>query len=190
MGSRPELRGQGYWLRHWGLLIAAGGASGVALLLGVPARVFGHVVPFLLVFASCALLLQPRLSAWHERNFGRGSRLLLPCGLFAVSVYSGYFGAGAGIILLALLLVTAHQDLSRANALKNMLLGVADVAAAVGFAAFGPVDWTAAAPLALGMLAGSRVGPSITRRVSGNVLRVLVALVGFGLAVRLWISPG
>ena len=126
---------------------------------------FGRIVPFLLVFASVALLLQPRISTWREGRFGRIDRYLLPGGLFAVSVYDGYFGAGSGVMVLALFLLTVDQDLPRANALKNVLLGVADLVAAVGFALFGPVRWTAALPLAVGLLAGSLVGPSATRRV-------------------------
>ena len=58
-------------------------------------------------------------------------------------------------MVLGLLLMTVDQHLARANALKNMILGVADVVAAIGFALFGPVHWTAAAPLAVGLLAGS-----------------------------------
>lgn len=166
-----------------------GGAGGVALLLCTPGHVFGRIVPFLLAFASVALLLQPRISTWREGRFGRSDRYLLPCGLFAVSVYGGYFGAGSGVMVLALLLLTVDQDLLRANALKNVILGVADIVAALGFVLFGPVRWTAALPLALGLLAGSLVGPSATRRVPANVLRVLVACAGMGLAIRLWIVP-
>jgi uncharacterized membrane protein YfcA len=120
---------------------------------------------------------------------GGTDRYLLPCGLFAVSVYDGYFGAGSGIMVLALLLLTVDQDLLRANALKNVLLGVSDTVAAVGFALFGPVRWTAALPLAVGLLAGSLVGPSATRRIPPSLLRVLVACAGMGLAIRLWIVP-
>ena len=189
LGSRWELRGKASFLRRWALLIAVGAATGVALLLCAPAQVFEYVVPYLLVLASCAMLFQPRVTAWHRRRFPNGGRFLLPCGLFAVSLYNGYFGAGAGVITLVLLLVTVDQHLARANALKNMLLGVTDLVAAVGFAVFGPVDWTAAAPLALGLLVGSRVGPSLTRLVPGNVLRAVVALAGIGLAIRLWVAP-
>jgi uncharacterized membrane protein YfcA len=124
LGSRPELRGQGSWLRRLALLTAAGGAAGAALLLSTPAGVFGRVVPFLLVFASLALLLQPRVSAWQENHLVPGSRFMLPCGLLAVSAYGGYFGAGSGVMVLALLLLTVDRHLARANALKNMLLGV------------------------------------------------------------------
>jgi uncharacterized membrane protein YfcA len=189
LGSRPELRGQGPWIRRWAALTAVGGAVGVVLLLSTPRHIFGWIVPFLLALASIALLLQPRISRWQEARPGGRSRLLLPCGLFAVSVYGGYFGAGSGVMVLALLLLTMDQSLARANALKNVILGVADVVAAVGFAVFGPVRWTAAVPLALGLFVGSRIGPSVTRRVPGGVLRVLVALAGLGLAIDLWVSP-
>jgi uncharacterized membrane protein YfcA len=189
LGSRPELRGQGQWLRRWAPLAAVGGAAGAALLLLTPAGVFGRVVPFLVAFAALALLLQPRVSAWQEKHLRKTSRLLLPCGLFAVSVYDGYWGAGAGVMTLALLLLTVDQHLARSNALKNMILGVADVVCSIGFVLFGPVHWAAALPLALGLLVGSTVGPSLTRRVPGNIVRVIVALAGFGLAVHLWVSP-
>ena len=180
LGSRPELRGRASFVRRWALLIAVGGAAGVALLLCAPAQVFEYVVPYLLVLASCAMLFQPRVTAWHKRSFPNGGRFLLPCGLFAVSLYNGYFGAGAGVITLVLLLVTVDQHVARANALKNMLLGVTDVVAAVA----------TRAPTAPRLSVGSRVGPSLTRLVPGTVLRVLVALAGIGLAIRLWVAPG
>lgn len=189
LASRPELVGKGLWLRRWALVAAAGGVVGSGLLLSTPAGVFGRVVPFLLVFASIGLLFQPQLFAWQGKHLTLGNRFLLPCGLFSVSVYLGYFGAGAGVMILALLLLTVDQHVARANALKNMLVGVAGVVSGVTFALFGPVDWTAAAPLALGMFVGSTVGPSVARRIPGNVLRWLVALTGLGLAVRLWVSP-
>jgi uncharacterized membrane protein YfcA len=189
LGSRSELAGQGPFLRRWGTVTIAGGVIGLVLLLSTPDRVFGRIVPFFLALASLALLAQPRVARWQDRNPGRTHRFLFPAGLFAVSVYSGYFGAGSGVMVLALLLLTVDRDLVRSNALKNVLLGVADGVAAVGFALFGPVRWAAAIPLALGMLAGSAVGPSVTRRMPGGVLRVVVAMIGMGLAVRLWVAP-
>jgi len=69
-----------------------------------------------------------------------------------------------------------------------VLLGVADVACSIVFVACGPVRWAAVVPLGLGVLAGSRVGPLLTRRVPAGALRVVVALVGLGLAIDLWLS--
>lgn len=105
-------------------------------------------------------------------------------------VYCGYWGVGAGVMALAVLTLAVETHLARANALKNVLLGVADVACSIVFIVYGPVRWAAVVPLALGFLAGSRVGPSLTRRISGKTLRVVVALAGLGLALRLSLGPG
>jgi uncharacterized protein len=109
--------------------------------------------------------------------------------LFAVWVFDGYWGVGAGVMALAVLMLAVETDLARANALKNVLLGVADVASSIIFILYGPVRWAAVVPLGLGVLAGSRVGPSLTRRIPAGVLRIVVALIGLGLAVDLWLSP-
>jgi hypothetical protein len=187
-GSRTELRGQRRWLRRWAPLAALGGAAGAALLLVTPVAAFDRVVPFLVAFAALALLLQPVISGWLERHPAHGGGLLLPAGLLAASVYNGYWGAGAGVMILAVLMLTVDRQLARSNALKNMILGVSDVVCAIGFILFGPVRWQAAVPLAVGLLAGSTAGPSLTRRVPGNVIRIVVALAGLGLAVHLWLA--
>jgi uncharacterized membrane protein YfcA len=105
-----------------------------------------------------------------------------------MSVYGAYFGAGSGVMILALLMVTVELRLVAANALKNMLIGAPALVSAASFAAFGPVDWMAAAPLALGMFVGSTLGPRIARRLPALQLRQLVALIGIGLAIQLWIT--
>ncbi len=189
LASRPELAGQGPWLRRWALVAVAGSLAGSALLLGTPGEVFSRVVPFLLVIASIGLILQPRLSGWIGRRHIADNRYLLACGLFSVSVYNGYFGAGSGVMVLAVLLLTVDQDTARANALKNIVLGLATGVSALLFAFLGRVDWTAVVPLTVGMFLGAMVGPLVARRVPGDVLRWLVALTGLGLALRLWIAP-
>ena len=188
LGSRPELRGQGPSLRRWAPLAVAGSAAGATLLLFTPAKTFDRVVPFLLAFGALALLLQPKVSAWLAGHPASSSRLLLPSGLIAASAYDGYWGAGAGVMTLALLMITTGQHLPRSNALKNMLLGVADVTCSVVFILYWPVDWAAAAPMAAGFLTGSMIGPSLTRHIPGHILRIIAALAGLGLAIHLWVE--
>ena len=158
------------------------------LLLVTPAGVFSRVVPFLIAAGSLALLLQPWITA-GSRETTRGRWLLLSA-VTALSVYNGYFGAGSGVLLLSLMLLTVDSQLARANALKNMLVGASSIAAAVTFAVLAKVDWTVVAPLAAGMLAGSAIGPRIARRMPPGLLRWLVALTGLGFAVRLWLTAG
>ncbi len=190
LGSRLELKGQGPWVRRWALTAVLGGVVGVALLLVTPDRVFNRIVPFLLASAALVLLAQPRISRWHEGRLNRDNQHLLRGGLFVVCIYGGYFGAGSGIMVLALLLLTVDQEFARANALKNVLLGVETVAVAVAFLLFGPVHVEAALLVGAGLLVGSFFGPAVARRVPGNVMRVLAALLGLGLAVWLWVAHG
>jgi len=190
LGSRPELRGQAALIRRFGVVAAAGGVAGAVVLLVTPRGVFDHVVPYLVASAALALLFQPKISAWERSHAVTRSRLVLPCGLSAVAFYNGYWGAGSGVMTVVVLLLTVEKNFARANALKNMLLGVSDIAVAIVFTVFGPVDWAAALPMAAGWVVGSMIGPSITRRVPGDTLRVLVGLAGVGLAVKLWLTPG
>jgi uncharacterized membrane protein YfcA len=180
--SRRELTGSGRWLARGLPLAALGAAGGALLLLTTPSGLFGHLVPFLLAGGSLALLFQPVLTRrLHTR---RGPLLALPV-VASVSVYSGYFGAGAGVLLLATLLVLVDRRLPEANAVKNMLNGAATLAAATVLVVAGPVVWAAVVPLAAGLFVGATLGPVVVRHLPAAVVRVAVAALGLGLAVRL-----
>jgi hypothetical protein len=79
-------------------------------------------------------------------------------------------------------LLGAERSLTRANALKNVLLGGADLVAAIGFTLFGSVHWAAALPLGAGFLAGGSIGPSVARRLPATVLRGVIAVAACLLA--------
>jgi uncharacterized membrane protein YfcA len=189
-GSRPELTGQWPTVRRFAAPTALGGALGAALLLVTPAAAFEKIVPVLVGGAAAVLLFQPRIRAAVLRRPGRddadphGGPLVLAA-ILVVAVYGGYFGAAAGVLLLALLLVALPVSLLRGNAIKNVLLGLSNAVAAIGFALFAPVDWWAVLPLALGALAGARLGPVVARHLPATALRVGIALAGFGLAIVL-----
>ncbi len=123
-------------------------------------------------------------SAAPGRDRSKG-RLAL---LFLVAVYVGYFGAAGGILMLAVLIPMLSQSLARTNAVKNVINGLANGVAAVGFAAFGPVRWAAVLPLGIGFLIGGWLGPALVRRIPGRLLQILIGLAGIGLAVRLGLT--
>jgi uncharacterized protein len=188
LASRRELAGTRRWLGHGLPIATAGGALGAGLLLSTPADVFARVVPFLVAAGSLALLAQPPLTAHRQRQHRDGQTLtLVLVGL--LSVYSGYFGAGSGVMILALALVSIDAQLPRANALKNMVIGAAAVGSAAVFVLGGPVDWAAVAPLAVGLFAGSTAGPVLARRLPAGVVRWSVAALGLTLAAELWLHP-
>jgi uncharacterized membrane protein YfcA len=186
--SRPELAGQGVWLKR--ILPAAGvaGAVGASLLLSTPPGDFEKLVPVLLAIASIAIILPRRTSAEatvaDHRRYSIG-QLFEAAAIFLVCVYGGYFGAAAGVLLLALLLRAGHLTLADANAAKNIILGVANTVAAVMFAFLSPVNWLAVAPLGIGCLIGSAMGPVVVRHTPAGPLRILIAVAGLALAVKL-----
>jgi len=206
-GSRPELVGQWRRISRLAPAVAVGGLAGAGLLLLGPATAFEAVVPYLVAASALLLLAQEwagrvaagraartgEVSRRRVEDTGRGAREgagpAATIGLGAVSVYSGYFGAGSGVVVLAVLGAVFRGDTPhRLNATKNVLLGVANGVAAVVFAVSGPVVWLAALPLALGFLAGGRVGPVLLRRVPRRLLRFAIGIAGLGLAVQLWLQ--
>jgi uncharacterized membrane protein YfcA len=184
VGSRPELVGQSARMRRLLPFAAAGGAAGAVLALVTPSDVFARTVPWLILAGSLALL-RPRPDRGGGGAEVGSDRRSLPLTLGAIALYGGYFGAGAGVLLLAVLLLATSETLARANGAKNLLLGAANLAGAAVFAAFGPVQWTTALPLALGCLIGARLGPPVVRRLPARPLRLAIAVLGVGLAVAL-----
>jgi uncharacterized membrane protein YfcA len=189
LASGPELRGRGGWLCRWCVVAAAGGGLGAVLLLVTPPETFARIVPWLVLGATLVLLFEPRVSAWRERRGHRTAPRTLLVALLAVSLYNGYFGAGAGVMTLTLMLVLVDGRLPTANALKNMLIGAASVSSAVVLAVSAPVAWSSAVPLGAGMLIGSNLGPRVARRVPARVLRLLIVALGLALAAELWLDP-
>lgn len=187
--AAPDVAGQGAVIRRWMPVSIALSLAGAVLLVVTPGAVFDRVVPFLVTAGSLTLLLQPRISRWQEAGGHAWGKTATFGGLGGVAVYNGYFGAGSGILLIALLLLTAEPVLHRANAAKNVILAASDLLPAVLFAVTAHVVWAAAIPLGAGTLAGGLVGPSVARRVRPGILRVLIACTGFALAIWLFISP-
>lgn len=184
-GSRPELAGQARFVRRLCVVSVLGGVCGAALLLTTPPGVFEAVVPWLIAGASLALLLGPWIRRFSAAHPADRAGVATQAGVFLVGVYSGYFGAAAGVIMLAILTAVSHQSLARVNAAKNLICGASNAVAAVVFAVIGPVHWVAAAALATGSLAGGWMGPWVVRRLPAGPLRTAIALAGLVLAAKL-----
>jgi uncharacterized membrane protein YfcA len=186
LGSRTELRGQAPHVRALAVAAVLGGGVGAALLLVTPSDTFERIAPWLIGAASVAILVRPRLAPAEPGEEGhRVAGPALVGGVFLVGIYGGYFGAAAGVLLLALLLAATHDTLARSNALKNIVLGIANATAALGFCLLAPVHWAAVAPLAAGLFAGGRLGPIVVRHANAGALRALIGVAGLALAVKL-----
>lgn len=193
-GYRRELREHPAVTRVVLATSALGAVVGSALLLGLPGSVFEVVVPWL-ILGTCLLVgIQPRLKAWaRSRNTDPAGRDD-PCEVSTLTrimatvtgVYGGYFGAGSGVMMLAVLGLGTSLDFRILNALKTFAVMVANLVATVVFVVIAPVDWPAVLALAAGSVVGGYVGSHLGRHLPEAVLRGLIVVAGIAAAAYLW----
>lgn len=185
--SRVELRGQRQRLVRLAVGSLLGGIAGAVLLLRLPESVFDGVVPVLILLACALVAIQPRITSAVRRRgrpIGHGA-VLLWAAVLLTGVYGGYFGAAQGVILVAVLGVFVDEDLPRLNAAKNVLAGMANLAAAIVFALTTDVAWHAALAIAAGAAIGGQFGPRIGRRLPPAAYRGVIVVVGVAVSVVL-----
>ena len=190
LGSQPELKGQAPWLWRVAPLAALGGAAGAALLLSTPAEGFEKIVPILLGFSAVMIVLPQDKNPTGGDKLRRRRSIMAIEGfaIFLIAIYGGYFGAAAGVLLLALMLHTGAANMAHANASKNVILAASNTVAAVIFVVLAPVVWSAVIPLGAGCLLGSRLGPIVVRHAPTTPLRLLVGAAGLALAIKLGVD--
>jgi uncharacterized protein len=190
IGYRRELAGQRGRMIRLGLAAAFGGLTGALLLLVLPATTFQRIVPILILGSVVLIAIQPRLSrAMGDRRVaGAEHTVPLVITLYLTGIYGGYFGAGQGVIMMALLGVFLPDDLQRLNGLKNFLAVLINGVAAVLFIFLSPIAWPAAILLAIGAIIGGQVGAIVGRRLPATALRVAIIVVGTVVGVRLLIG--
>ena len=104
-------------------------------------------------------------------------------GVVAVAIYSGYFGAGAGTLALAMLDAAKIGPFHKINALKTLIGTGANISASVVFIIQGAVDWPAAIMLCIGCFIGGYIAPPITRKIPANIMRAAAVIAGIILTI-------
>lgn len=189
--QRSDLQGQAQALKRLLPVAAAGALAGSIILVNTSASAFRDAVPYLLVFSSSLLALPERVRARiSSRGAERSSlhqRGPFVTSIFFSAIYGGYFGAGLGIMLLALMGLFSTERLVRLNALKQSLSFVISLVAAIFLAVAAHVSWGYVAVLAPCAVVGGAIGGKLVRVVPAGALRVIVVLVGVGVAIRYWV---
>jgi len=203
-GYRHRMRGMGRWAAGFAVPSTLGGAVGAALLLVTSEERFSLIVPWLvlgatLLFAAQGPVLR-RLQGGPPAGHGApapGAPVDSPAGFaprhsvaalvaqFVVGIYGGYFGAGIGIMMLAVLGFLGFTDIHQMNGLKNWGGTCINFVAAAMFAASGIVDWAVALAMAIGATAGGYLAARTAQRVPQALVRR--AIVGIGLAAGIWL---
>lgn len=161
-----------------------GALSGALIMVNLSDQAFIAVIPALLVIAVGAIILGPRTSDFMRWAFP-GDRLRAATGvlLFGVGFYGGYFGAGMGFMLLAVLSAAGGLSLGRVNGAKNLFAFCIQSVAVVPMALSGLVDWVAAGCVLTGGLAGGYIGARVTQTLPDRAMRIGVATLGVILTV-------
>lgn len=188
LAQLKDLQGQERRLKLFIPAGIVGGLLGGVLLEHTAEHVFRELVPYLILIATGLLMAQEPMRAWLTRRTQVGeSRAgsdvggLIPVGLS--TVYGGYFGAGLGVIVLAVLGLTVEDSLTRLNAVKQVISLSANVAAAVLFVFSRNVVWPVALVMFVGALLGGTLGGKLAGCVKPAVLRQIVVVIGVVVAI-------
>jgi len=96
----------------------AGSLVGSLLLLNTANATFSTLVPWLLLIAAAVFTAAPWLRSAASKAAGHKSTPALFVGQFIVTVYGGYFGAGMGVIMIALFLAAGNMDIHAASGIR------------------------------------------------------------------------
>lgn len=191
-GYRRELRtveSRLFWLLVPSVI---GGLVGAWLLRFTPPAVFDRLIPYLILFATLLFMAQEPVQRWLKSTDAaahRSTKWLAGALLFQlmVALYGGYFGAGIGILMLAALSIIGLTDMHQMNGLKVLLGGTMNGVAIVYFVSNRMVYWPDVVLMAMGAIVGGYGGAGLARRVGGRVVRRMVIVIGFALALSFFV---
>ncbi|GAB3427250.1 sulfite exporter TauE/SafE family protein [Flindersiella endophytica] len=186
-GYRRELSGQRSRLIQLGIGSVLGAVVGVNLLLQLPEDAFHAIVPALVSLAVVLVILQPWIAkkVAHRRSNSAHGGWLVRFLVFLTGIYGGYFAAAQGVMLTAILGVGLDETLQRINAAKNVLVGMVNTVAAIGYIVLADVSWPHAGLIAIGSMIGGQIGSKVGRKLPPTVLRGVIVVVGVAALVQL-----
>jgi hypothetical protein len=206
LGYRKEMKGTAPYLKALVLPCIAGGIVGAFLLLKTPPRSFAAMVPGLVLLATFLFAAQAPLTRLalriHAQITGataasRDATLAVPSAptmmllalQFVISIYIGYFGAGAGAIMLASFGFAGLVNIHQMNGLKLWCGMLTNVTAAVVFALQpGLVHWPMVAVMTCGSVVGGYASSRVAQRVSDKTVRLTIVAIGVAMAAWLTVS--
>lgn len=185
LGYRRELREAPELARTILLVCAVAAIVGALLLLALPSGVFEAIVPWLILFTAVLVAVQPWITRRVRARAGgvttapRTRMSPMTTGFAALTgVYGGYFGAGAGVMLMAVLGFGVDLELRVVNALKTLGLLAGNVVASLVFVLLADLDWVVIALLSAGTIVGGYAGALVGRHLPAPLLRGAVVAAG------------
>jgi len=198
-GFQEDVRSHKAWLKTLFLPSLVGGIVGSVMLLRTPEKTFAHLAPVLILLATVLFMARSALArrflpaatgATGEADparLSRGRWILASLLQLAVGVYGGYFGAGIGILMLALLGFLGLTNIHAMNGIKNFFNLCINCVAAGYFIYRGAVSWPEALVLAAGAVLGGYGGARFAKRIGQDKARAAVIVIGLLVtAILVW----
>jgi len=185
---RNELNGNLHLLVPVSISALVGGLAGAIVLLHTGQATFLHLVPWLLLVASLLFAASGRISRWiavrrvDATTKSPADYALLCAALLVVCFYVGYFGAGAGFLIMAALGIFGIQSIRQVNALKVVATTFANGIAVITFVVERQVLWQYCLLMMVTGAVGGYLGARYSRRLSPAVMRTFVVVIGLGMA--------
>jgi uncharacterized membrane protein YfcA len=178
-----------------GLTSLFGGSLGAIILLNTSSAAFDRLVPWLLLFATImfgygnAIRKRPgwRLVDNIDRRIGWKPLLKAAAIQLVIGIYGGFYGAGAGILELAVLDMLGFENIHLANALKVILTTAFNTLALVIFIAVGKIFWPEALIMGLATISGGYGGAWVSQRLPQSWVRIFVIMVGITMTVYFFV---
>ncbi|MDH2904503.1 MAG: sulfite exporter TauE/SafE family protein [Actinomycetota bacterium] len=189
-GFRHELKVHRTLLKELVPTCVLGSVAGTVLLLIGSNHTFSQVIPWLIGMATILFAVSPKvtklLAKMDRANDPHAvRRRSLFVGIFIASVYGGYFGAGLGIVLLAVMALTLPYDINVLQGLRVALSLLINLIAGVVFIIRGHLALQAVLVLLAGALVGGWLGTILIRRLPPRFVRALVITIGTLTTVKL-----
>ena len=164
-----------------------GGLTGAIVLLRTGQATFMALVPWLLLLAAGLFAASGPVSSWlkRERVSVAGSRPNLAplwIGVVVVCFYIGYFGAGAGFLMMSVLAIFGIQNINQVNALKVIATATANGIAVVTFIVEKQIVWKYCLLMMIAAALGGYLGARYSRGLNPRFMRMLVVVLGLGMA--------
>ncbi len=196
-GYREDLRKNHRLVIPVVLVALTGGLTGALTLLKGSQNSFLRLVPYLFLLGSVAFALSGPISrmvrrraaeqAAHPDQIHRVAIVPLLVSLLVITYYIGYFGAGAGLLTMAALALCGVERIAEINALKVVITTVANAVASIAFIFGGAVEWRYCWLMMIACAIGGYTGARNSRRISDRVLRPIIIVLGFTIAIWFFI---
>lgn len=171
-----------------------GGILGAYLLLQTPTATFAALIPYLMLIATLIFAFGKPLIQWMRSQTEATSQYRLPLAIglplqFVIAIYIGFFGGGAGIVILALLDLMGLKNVHTMNAAKSWLAACTNGIAMLAFILAHAVLWSQALLMAVGASIGGYASAHFARRLHPAWVRGIVICAGCAITVYFFVRP-